>query len=80
MNDSYYLATHTCGFMLGATVDDPDHAKDVAKNIASWVRNGATISRHTNEPLPTGFCQCFWSKKRKADYAKYLATKQEAAS
>ena len=37
------------GAAWAACVDDPRWAKDTAKDIASWVRKGATVMRVTPE-------------------------------
>ncbi len=45
--DPAYIARDLCGCIVGATVDDPDHASDTAKIVAEWVRDGLTLERTT---------------------------------
>jgi hypothetical protein len=49
MSDSAmaYVARKPCGCVVAATVDEPRHAKDVAKSIAKWVRAGDAVERMT---------------------------------
>lgn len=47
-----YIATVPgCGCMVACTVDVPEHARDTARELASWVRDGLTIERHTVEAV-----------------------------
>ena len=48
---AYVATVPSCGCMVACTVDDPKHARDTAKEVASWVRDGLTISRHTVEAV-----------------------------
>lgn len=55
MSDYSYVARKACGCMVGATVDDPAHKKDVAREIAEWVREGLTIERVTHDVVRKEF-------------------------
>ena len=41
----YFATDPKCGHIVAAVVDDPNHRKDTAKNLAEWVRDGYTITR-----------------------------------
>ncbi len=51
-----YVAMKPCGCVVAAAVDNPEHKKDTAKDIAKWVRDGLTIQRL--DKLPEGAFQC----------------------
>jgi hypothetical protein len=36
-----------CGHVVGLTLDEPQYRKDVAKQIAKWIRRGLVIERMT---------------------------------
>jgi len=40
-----YIARRDCGCIVAATVDTPDHKRETAKDVASWVREGLDVSR-----------------------------------
>lgn len=50
---AYVATVPGCGCVVAATVDAPEYARDTAKEVASWVRRGLTISRHTVEAVRT---------------------------
>jgi len=53
---AYIARCKTCGAIVMATVDLPEHAKDVAKDIASCVRRGFAI-----EHVTVGYVRANWS-------------------
>lgn len=44
-------------------VDDPDHPKDTAKDIAGWIRRGATVERVTVEAARAGMVEYLDARK-----------------
>lgn len=38
-----------CECIAAVTVDEPEHAKDVAKDVANWVRRGFRVDRMTGD-------------------------------
>lgn len=46
-----YIGRDANGCVLAATVDDPKHIRDVAREIASWVRLGDTLERMAVEQV-----------------------------
>lgn len=45
--DDCYVAFKPCGCAVAATVDRADHKKEVARDLARWVRQGFTVERRT---------------------------------
>ena len=39
----------TCDCIVAAAIDEPDHPKDTAKDVADFIRRGYRVSRHTSE-------------------------------
>ena len=60
------------GAAWAACADDPRWAKDTAKDVASWLRNGATVMRVTPEVAREMMMK--WVRPEK----KTMASKQEA--
>ena len=46
-----YVSKKSCGCVCMAIIDNPDHKKDVAKEIAKAVRLGETIERMPTETV-----------------------------
>lgn len=46
-NEGCYVGVKACGCAVSACVDRPEYAKDTAKTLAEWVREGLTIERKT---------------------------------
>lgn len=42
-----YVGRKPCGCAVAAMVDRGDHPREVAKEIASWVRHGLTVENRT---------------------------------
>jgi hypothetical protein len=53
-----YIALRPCGCIVGAVVDNPEHSKDVAKDVAEFIRAGCRIERRTNEEVRTQPWKC----------------------
>lgn len=52
MTDSYsYIALKDCGCLAMAMVDNPEHKRDVAKEIAKGIRQGYSFSRLTTQQV-----------------------------
>ena len=47
MTDMAYIAKKPCGCIVLAVVDNPDHRRDVAKEVAKAIREGYIIERVT---------------------------------
>ena len=54
--DMAYIARCKCGGVVMATVDNPDHQKENAKEIARCVRDGLTIERVSVEYVRSKEC------------------------
>lgn len=61
MNDCI-VGIKPCGCAVAATVVDPERSKDVAKSVASWVRDGLRIETRSVEWVRANLrpckCQC----------------------
>jgi hypothetical protein len=51
-----YVGISECGCARSATVDDPEHRSQVRKDVASFMRHGDTIERHTAEWVRASLC------------------------
>lgn len=43
MEHDSYVAFGPCGHVVGAVVQDPVYQKNVAADVARWIRNGLTV-------------------------------------
>jgi hypothetical protein len=62
-----YVAYHAdCGKVVACTIDNPEHKKEVAKDVADWIRRGDTVEHipATDMPDAPGWCRC-WQKPTK---------------
>ena len=50
-NTHAYIAKAPCGCIVAAVVDSSEHKKDVAKDIASFLKDGLAIERHLIEDV-----------------------------
>lgn len=57
MSDAY-IALLPCGCIVAAIVDSFEHRSDVAKEVASWIRDGHRIERRTCEEVRTTPWKC----------------------
>ena len=64
-----YIAIKPCGCAVAAVVIVPEHAKDVAKTVASWVRDGLRIETRSVEWVRANLhgCRCQKEHKTKDD-------------
>jgi hypothetical protein len=53
-----YAGRKRCGCVVAACVDEPNHARDVAREIANWVRAGMTVERMTVEDVRGALHRC----------------------
>jgi len=53
-----YISRKPCGCLSMAVVDNPEHKKDVANEIAKAVRRGETVDRVTSEQVRTMDWKC----------------------
>jgi hypothetical protein len=54
-NGYSYVARKSCGCMVAAVVDDAAHKRDVAREMAAWVRDGLTVERVTHDVVRAEF-------------------------
>lgn len=52
-----YLALNPCGCFAGAVVNNTEHPREVAKDVASFVRYGCTVTLVDTEWIRT---ECDW--------------------
>lgn len=64
-----------CSKMVAAAVDIPEHKKDTAKEVASWIRDGLLVSRMTVAEVRASDwgCECKKTERMK------LGLKEKAA-
>jgi hypothetical protein len=53
-----YISKKPCGCLAMAIVDNPEHKKDVAREIAKAIRAGETVERVTTESVRTMEWEC----------------------
>ena len=53
-----YISKKPCGCLAMAVVDNPDHKKETAKEIARAIRAGETVERVTTEQVRTMNWKC----------------------
>ena len=58
MSEHAYVGVKKCGCAVAAVVDNPDHAKDVAKEVADFIKSGLTIERVPVEVVRARLSQC----------------------
>ena len=51
-----YIGIARCGCVLGVTIDNPAHAKEVRRDVQAFMRAGDTIERVTVEVAREKFC------------------------
>lgn len=47
-----------CGCVTCVTIDNPDHKREVAKDVAQWVRWGMTVERVAADEARQMFTSC----------------------
>lgn len=55
MTGMAYVGRKVCGCVCAAIVDDPAHKKEVAEDIADWIKSGLTIDRVSVEYVRENF-------------------------
>lgn len=50
-----YIGRKPCGCVVAAMVDNPDDAKETAKEVAKWIKLGLTVERVTHEYVRQNF-------------------------
>jgi len=68
MTDMAYIARKSCGCLVMATVDNPDHSRDVAREVAKCVRMGWPVERITVEAvreIPLRWESCRFKRNRR---------------
>lgn len=54
-----FVAYGACGHLVACSVDRPAYAKDNAKAVASWIRDGLRVSKLTcAEVRAAKWCDC----------------------
>ena len=54
-----FVGLHSCGNIIACVVDDPAHAKDTAKFVASLIRDGLRVEKMDTEQVRSGhWCNC----------------------
>ncbi|HSZ58659.1 MAG TPA: hypothetical protein VK797_23525 [Tepidisphaeraceae bacterium] len=65
-----YIGRRSCGCICCVTIDDTEHRKETAKDIAEWIRSGLSIERMTVAQAkadPHFFKHCPLCERRKPD-------------
>jgi hypothetical protein len=61
-----FVAYGACGHLVACAVDRPEYARDNAKTVASWVRDGLRIGNLTVGEVRTAkWCDCKRTRKAK---------------
>ena len=58
MENMSYISKKPCGCLCMAVLDNPDHKRDVAKEIAKAIRLGETVERVPTETVRTMDWKC----------------------
>lgn len=67
-----YIGRKSCGCIVLAIVDDPDHKKDIAKEIAKAIKGGLTIERVTCQYVRENMKRCPHEEKTKIQHQESL--------
>jgi len=59
------------GAAWAATVDDPQHAKDTAKEVAKWIKDGANVMRVPVQQARDMLCK--WERPAKKRNTEQVA-------
>jgi hypothetical protein len=62
-----YIAREKCGCITAVCVDEPQYAKQTAKDISDWVKEGRTVERVTGGYAKDNFCKCPKDSAKKWD-------------
>ena len=66
-----YVGIKPCGCAVAAVVDRPEWAKDTAKDVARWVRDGLRVERWSVERVRAELRECV-HKTRPAEQGALL--------
>jgi hypothetical protein len=70
MSEYGYVAIHSCGRIVAATVDSPEN-KAKSRHVASWIRRGEAVERMAVDDVrKADWCECYQSKPKKKRAAK----------
>ena len=58
MGEYAYIGIMKCGCVVAATMDMPDHAKQVAKDVAGFIREGYRVERVSTEEVRVRLKAC----------------------
>ena len=59
-----YVAIHTCGNIVAATVDSSDN-KGKSRDVAGWIRRNEIVERMAIEDVrKADWCKCYRSKRK----------------
>lgn len=61
-----YVGMKACGCCVAAAVDKPEWAKETAKTVAKWMRDGLTIERKTVQWSRENLTVCEHKAEQKA--------------
>jgi hypothetical protein len=67
-----FIAYCECGGWIAVSVDEPDHIKENAEEVANWIRAGFRLEKCTVADVRTGrvqMCECDRRKKKKSRQA-----------
>lgn len=64
MSGYAYLGREACGCVTCVTLDAPTHKREVAKDVAQWLRWGMTVERVTVEAARQAWAVCEHKKAR----------------
>lgn len=62
--DMAYIARKSCGCIVAAAVDMPEHRKHVAKEIAKWIKDGLILERVTCQYVRDNMKKCKHGDKK----------------
>ena len=57
-NKFAYVGTKPCGCTVAATVINPEWAKDTAKSVAQWIKDGYTVDKVSLEEVKIKLKSC----------------------
>ena len=64
MSQEAYITRHAaCGKIMAAIVDNPQHKREVAKEVGNWIRSGDSVERMELEQVrKQDFCTCYFDR------------------
>jgi hypothetical protein len=72
MSEHAYIGIKKCGCVVAATMDMPEHAKQVGKDVAGFISEGLTVERISTEEVRVrlGGCKCECDEKPATETVK----------